>query len=252
MGASAHGPDPPRRTTVGRRPRAVFRHDDEILARFPTLRAAVLEVDGVHDGPSPPGLLEAFAAEQAAVNAELAGRSSAELPSIAAWRTVFSSFGVSPTRYRNSAEALLRRVQKKGGVPSVGLLVDLGNLVSIRHRLPLAIIDADRVSGAVTVRVADGSERFDDLGGTDAERPAPGEVVMVDDAGEVVTRRWCWRQSTRSGVSPATTRLVIAVEGHHEGAADDVADAATSFEELFRRFLPDAVCRVGPPGSRDR
>lgn len=218
-----------------------FRYDDAVLARFPALRAGVIELSGAHNGPSPAALIEQFADEQARAAAGLEGVALAEVPSIAAWRRTFSAFGVSPTRYRNAAEALLRRVQKKGGVPSVSLLVDLGNLVSIRHRLPLAVIDADRVAGAVTVREATGAERFDDLGGTDADRPAPGEIVMVDDDGEVVTRRWCWRQSTRSGVSGSTTRLIIAVEGHHDAAANDVAAAVHSFAGLFEQYLPDAT-----------
>ena len=201
-----------------------FHYDDAVLTRFPALRAGIIELSGAHNGPSPGALIEQFADEQALAALQLDGVALAEVASIAAWRRTFSAFGVSPTRYRNAAEALLRRVQKKGGVPSVSLLVDLGNLVSIRHRLPLAVIDADRVAGAVTVREATGTERFDDLGGTDADRPEPGEIVMVDDDGEVVTRRWCWRQSTRSGVSEPTTRLLIAVEGHHDGAADDVSN----------------------------
>lgn len=219
----------------------MFDYDPTLVARYPTLRAGVVEVSGAHDGPSPAALVEAFAAEQRATMAALAEVSLADVPSIAAWRRVFSSFGVSPTKYRNAAEALLRRVQKKGDVPSVSLLVDVGNLVSIRHRLPIAVIDADRVSGAVTVRVARGDERFDDLGGTEAAHPDAGEVIFVDDAGEVVARRWCWRQSTRSGVSADTRRLIIAVEAHHEGGAGDVAAALDSFTELFARFVPEAV-----------
>jgi len=220
-----------------------FRHDERLLARFASLRAAVVELDGVHNGPATPALFDEFVAEQTRAAADLAGVALAEVPSIAAWRSVFSAFGVSPTRYRNAAEALLRRVQKKGDIPSVSLMVDLGNLVSIRRRLPLAVIDADRVGGGVTVREASGDETFDDLGGTEATRPEPGEIVMVDDTGEVVTRRWCWRQSTRSGATDATTRLVIAVEGHHRGAEDDVAAAVADFEDLVARHLPGAVLR---------
>jgi DNA/RNA-binding domain of Phe-tRNA-synthetase-like protein len=152
---------------------------------------------------------------------------------------------VSPTKYRNAAEALLRRLDKKGDVPSVSVLVDLGNLVSIRHRLPVAVIDADRVAGgAVTVRRSRGTERFDDLGGTEATHPEVGEVVFVDAAEEVVARRWCWRQSSRSAAGPSTTRLIIAVEAHHDEGETDVAAALASFEDLFARHLPAAQART--------
>jgi len=233
------------------RPGSAFGYDEAVLARFPTVRAGIVTVRGTRNGPSPAELVEAFEQEVARAADELAGTAIADLPSIAAWRRVFSAFGVSPTRYRNAAEALLRRATKKGGVPSVNLLVDVGNLLSIRHRLPLAVIDADRVSGAVTVRVATGAERFADLGGTEADHPEPGEIVMVDDAGEVVTRRWCWRQSTRSGITEATGNVLIAVEGHHDGADADVDATLAGFEDLLGRYLPGAeVISTRCPASR--
>ncbi len=220
---------------------STFRYHADVLRTFPTIRAGVVSVSGASNGPSPAALVEQFLAEQAAAKAALAEVALAELPSVAAWRRTFSGFGVSPTKYRNAAEALLRRVQKKGDVPSVSLLVDLGNLVSIRHRVPVAVIDADRVAGGVTVAISDGTEHFADLGGTEADHPEPGEVVFLDDDREVAARRWCWRQSTVSGVSSATTNVLIAVEAHHDGGETDVAAAVETFRALFAEHLPAAV-----------
>lgn len=220
---------------------SAFRYHPDVLARFPTIRAGVVSVAGASNGPSPGALVQQFLAEQAAARDALSDVALADLPSIAAWRRVFSGFGVSPTKYRNAAEALLRRVQKKGDVPSVSLLVDLGNLVSIRHRVPVAVIDADRIAGGITVAISDGTEHFADLGGTEAEQPEPGEVVFLDHAGEVAARRWCWRQSTVSGVSNTTTNVLIAVEAHHDGGEAEVAAAIRTFRTFFAQHLPDAV-----------
>ncbi len=77
-----------------------------------------------------------------------------QIPSLVAWRAVFRSFGVDPTQYRSAAEALLRRLTKKGDIPSINLLVDLGNLVSIRYALPVAVFDTSSLtwSGYCTCR----------------------------------------------------------------------------------------------------
>ena len=63
----------------------------------------------------------------------------ASVPSIAAWRRAFSQFGAKPTQHRNAAEALLRRLDKQGEIPSISTLVDIGNLISIRYAIPVAI-----------------------------------------------------------------------------------------------------------------
>jgi len=163
----------------------------------------------------------------------LGGHSPGTVPGIAAWRRVFTAFGVEPTRYRNAAEALLRRLTKQGDIPSVSVLVDIGNLVSIRYRLPVAVLDLAGVAGTITVKFAQGSEEYRDLGASTVEHPAPGGVVFADEAEVVHARRWCWRQSAQSATRPETAEILIAVEGHHETAIDDVAAALADLRHLL-------------------
>jgi DNA/RNA-binding domain of Phe-tRNA-synthetase-like protein len=187
----------------------------------------------VANGPSSPALAAAYRAEQERTLELLGGQSLGTVPSIAAWRRAFTAFGVEPTRYRNAAEALLRRLTKHGEIPSVSALVDIGNLVSIRYGLPVAVLDVTGVAGSITVRFAQGSEEFTDLGGSAVEHPDPGEVVFVDEAGVVHARRWCWRQSAQSATRSETGEILIAVEGHHEGADNDVATALADLGSLL-------------------
>ncbi|MDY7103557.1 MAG: phenylalanine--tRNA ligase beta subunit-related protein [Actinomycetota bacterium] len=221
--------------------RCGFGYANDVLERFPTIRAGVVHVDGVHNGSSPPALRERYRATQEDVGHRLATTPIAEHPSISAWRRVFSAFGAKPTQYRNAAEALLRRLSKQGDIPSISLLVDIGNLVSIRHAVPVAVLDVAAVDGEVTVRFATGSERFADLRSDGEERPEPGEVVFVDEAGVVSARRWCWRQSAVTATSPTTTGALFVVEAHHDGAADDVAAAADEIGQLLASLEPSAV-----------
>jgi DNA/RNA-binding domain of Phe-tRNA-synthetase-like protein len=211
----------------------LFRYDAAILERFPTIVGGVVHARGVCNGEAPPGLAAAFREEQARALERIGGRPLGELPSLAAWRRAFSAFGVEPTRYRNAAEALLRRLTKHGEVPSVSLLVDLGNLVSVRYGLPVAVCDQRDVAGGTTVRFAEGSERFTDLGSDDVVSPEPGEVVFVDDAGLVSARRWCWRQSAQSATKADTDEILVTVEGLHEGAEADARAAVSDLASLL-------------------
>jgi DNA/RNA-binding domain of Phe-tRNA-synthetase-like protein len=204
---------------------AGFRYNDELLAVFPTTRGGVIHATGLDNTGSFAALTQRFRDEQAQVKHDLGDTPLSELPSISAWRSTFSGFGVKPTQYRSAAEALLRRLTKQGDIPSINPLVDIANLVSIRHRLPVAVFDQGAVVGVTTVRFADGSESFTDLGTDIVSHPDPGEVIFVDETGLVSARRWCWRQSDQSAARPGTTEALITVEGHHESADEDVAAA---------------------------
>jgi DNA/RNA-binding domain of Phe-tRNA-synthetase-like protein len=135
---------------------AVFQYDFEIVERFPAVVGGVLVADGVRNGPSPAALVEAFVDEQRAVAARLGDMPLSEVPSLAAWRRAFRAFGVDPTAYRSAAEALLRRLTRQGSIRSINTLVDIGNLVSIRYGLPVAVFDRRSITDGLTVSLATG------------------------------------------------------------------------------------------------
>ncbi|HEX7222864.1 MAG TPA: phenylalanine--tRNA ligase beta subunit-related protein [Candidatus Limnocylindrales bacterium] len=212
---------------------ADFTYDPAILERFPTIRGGVIHATGLTNGPSPAALRTAFDAEQQATLARIGDTPLSEIPSLAAWRRTFRGFGVDPTAYRSAAEALLRRLTKQGSIPSINTLVDIGNLVSIRYGLPVAMFDQRQITGTTTVRFATGEESFTDLGSGEREEPDKGEVIFVDDAGLVCARRWCWRQSAESASGPDTEEVLVTVEGHHDAARADVDAAVRDLELLL-------------------
>ena len=219
----------------------LFQYDAAVQNRFPSVVGGAILARGLSNGPTPPPLLDAFLAEQRATLERLGGTPLSELPSLAAWRRVFSGFGVKPTQYRSAAEALLRRLTKQGDSPSLNALVDLGNLVSIRYALPVAIFDLAETTGAITVALARGDERFTPLGESEVEQPEPGEVIFVDAAGLVSARRWCWRQSQQSAAHAGTRDALITVEGHHERARDEVRAALDDLMALLGAHQPQAA-----------
>jgi len=231
---------------------ASFRYEPAILERFPAIVGGVIHAAGVTNGPTSSALADEFTATQAAVRAQIGATPLSEIPALAAWRRIFRAFGVDPTQYRSAAEGLLRRLTKQGEVPSIGTLVDLANLVSIRYALPVAVFDRRTISGTTVVRFARGDERWADLGSSMTERPAPGEVIFADEADVVVARRWCWRQSAASAVRDDTSDILVTVEGHHEGAADEVNRALDDLERLLRahaapRTIRRALLTVAEP-----
>ncbi len=218
----------------------MFAYDPTLVERYPTIRAGVAHASGLVNGPSTPELLEEYRAEQQTAASRLSATALADLPSIAAWRRAFTSFGAKPTQYRSAAEALLRRLAKHGDIPTISTLVDLGNLVSIRYAMPVAVFDPTRIAGSITVRFAEGGERFTDLGSSESVHPDPGEVVFVDGDEVVCARRWCWRQSAQSATSASTVEALYVIEGHHDAAGDDVESALVDLAALLASYQPDS------------
>ncbi len=214
----------------------IFQYHPDILARYPAVTGGAILAQGMSNGPTPDRLQAAFQAEQRATLQRIGDTPLSQIESLAAWRNAFRGFDVDPTQYRSAAEALLRRLTKKGDIPSINLLVDLGNLVSIRYALPVAVFDTRALQGTVTVHFAGGTERYTTLGQAEVEHPEPGEVVFSDETGLVIARRWCWRQSEQSAAQPETTDAIITVEAHHAGGRRDIEAALNDLLELLIKY----------------
>lgn len=214
-----------------------FCYQPDILSRYPGLHAGAILARGLHNGATPQPLEQAYMDEQRRVIERIGQTPLSEIASLAAWRAAFRLFGVDPTQYRSAAEALLRRLTKKGDIPCINALVDLCNLVSIRYALPVAAFDLRALQLPVTVQFASGNERYTPLGEAALEHPLPGEVIFADETGLVIARRWCHRQSEESAAQNNTTLALITVEAHHENAGKDIEAALGDLLSLMRQYV---------------
>lgn len=215
---------------------STFQYHPDILIRYPEIVGGVILAQGMTNAPTSDSLQTAYQAEQQAVVKHIGNTPLSQLPTLAAWRGAFRGFGVDPTQYRSAAEALLRRLTKKGDIPSINTLVDIGNMVSIRYALPVAVFDTRTLQGPVTVHFANGTERYTTLGQDEVEHPEPGEVVFSDETGLVIARRWCWRQSEQSAAQADTSNAIITVEAHHHNGRDTIEAALNDLLELLRKY----------------
>jgi len=214
-----------------------FQYHPEIISRFPDVVGGVLFARGMENGPTPPGLRKIYQSEQMATINRIGDIPLSELPTLSAWRAAFRAFGVNPTKYRSAAEALLRRLTKKGDIPHINAVVDICNLVSIRYALPVAAFDTRALLLPITVQFSDGSEEFTPLFENQTEHPEPGEVIFADEKNLVVARRWCWRQSDESATQPTTSSAVFTVESQHGGGHAQIEMALNDLAQLLREYV---------------
>lgn len=178
----------------------------------------VLFLEGVHPEAATESVLTPWLRR---AGERLQQASEAEMPEIAAWRRAYSQMGLKPTKYRSAAEALLRRFKREGDIPRLHPLIDLCNALSLAFALPVAVFDVDNVKDYIEVCHARGDEDHLAFSG-ETEAPAPGEVIFADAAHHAHARRWTFRQSRRSTVTPETRRVLIVSEALHETAEADI------------------------------
>ena len=214
----------------------MFQYHKSIIERFPNTRGGVIIANEMSNSPSSDALQNAYQQEQESTIERIGDTPLSELPSLSAWRSTFSAFGASPTKSRSAPEALLRRLTKKGDIPSINTLVDIGNLVSIRYTLPVAVFDTRALTGTLTVQFSEGDERYTELGSDEIKHPDVGEVIFADETDLVFARRWCWRQSIQSAARIDTTDAIIVVEAQHDNNADDIQNAQTDLLDLLQTY----------------
>lgn len=210
----------------------------DIFKLRPDYRALLMAVEGIPPGSSDTTSENLLKEAEASARAKLAQTPVTELPHIAAWREAYKAFGAKPNKFRNSLEALTRRVE--GGLPRVNRLTDIYNAVSVKHQIPLGGEDLDKYSGAARLVRGTGQEEFETIvsGSTVVERCDVGEAVWCDDAG-ITCRRWNWRQGPRTALTDNTTRVLFILDALASVSDEDLEAAADELASALQRLSPD-------------
>jgi DNA/RNA-binding domain of Phe-tRNA-synthetase-like protein len=165
-----------------------------------------------------------------------------EHPHIALWRNAYQKFGLKPSKFLCSAEALVSRVVKGNELPAINALVDRYNAVSLRHVIPVGGEDWDHLVGDLVLCFADGSEPFETMaqGEVVTDHPIPGEVVWKDAAG-VTCRAWNWRQCLRTRLIEATTNAYFVLERLEPYPLEHLHAAVNELEQHLRTTSPGVI-----------
>ena len=188
----------------------VFRLEPDFLALFPEAMIAIAVVQGIDNRIDDPEIWPMLETEIERAAAAVSDGEISQHPAVAPWRAAFAQFGVKPSKYRSSIEAMLRSAQS-GRLRSINPLVDLYNTISLRHQLPVGGEDLAKIIGDVRLTRANGDELFVPLGAEAPEFPPPGAVIYRDDE-SVICSCWNWREAERTMLTVDTTAAVLVIE----------------------------------------
>lgn len=215
-----------------------LRVDPAVFEKFPDFRALILYTSDMASPESNSASMEIQRQAVEAARATFGDTKANTHEHMKAWRTTYSGFRSKPSKYPNSAEALLKRVLRGDDLPQINYMVDVYNALSVKYVLPLGGEDRDRLTSDLVLGLAKGDEPFDVRGDGGVEHPGEGEVVWADSTG-VTCRRWNWRQGGRTALTTDTRNAYFLFETLKPYPMETLQAAHDEFVAHVKAVSPD-------------
>src|SRR6202167_2726113 len=124
----------------------------------------MVEADGLRVAPADPGLAQLMDEVCERKRREFALETLADAKAVREVRAMFREWGMDPSKYRPSSEALLRRVVQGKGLYRVSNVVDIGNLGSIETGWPFGCYDRSQIAPPLEFRHGASGEKYEGIG----------------------------------------------------------------------------------------
>jgi DNA/RNA-binding domain of Phe-tRNA-synthetase-like protein len=181
--------------------------------------------------PAPDGFNEAAAERIAQWRETYHQDTLADIPEIAALRAMVKAGGLDPSRYRPSAEALLRRILKGQDLYRINNVVDAVNILSVQYLLPICA--HTHHNGAYSVRLGTAGESYAGIMGK--REQLENRILLCDSEGPCGNPH---ADSARTKVTPRSTSIAIIAYCPGECPDGLVTDLATILGAEFAKPKP--------------
>lgn len=212
-----------------------IRISSDIFNLFPQYRRGLVIAHQLVNETSPEELVDLLRAEEVHLRKELAGKDLNTISRLESWREAFRMTGIKPTKFRPSIDALARRVVSGNDLPSINILVDIGNLISLRYLVPVGAHAIDVLLQGMELKRATGCEDFIPFGSDILEHPEAGEIIFTDGH-QVMTRRWAWRQAEHTLVQKSTTAVEYNIDLLPPLTGEIQEEISNSVKDLVQKY----------------
>jgi DNA/RNA-binding domain of Phe-tRNA-synthetase-like protein len=210
----------------------------EIQVQLLGVKLGVLEADNVSvssDGAALADLLQKACDQK---RAEWTLEDLAEAPFTRAVRAMFRSWGMDPSKYRPSSEALLRRVVQGKGFYRVSSVVDVCNLGSIETGWPYGCYDRSKISVPVVFRHGAPGETYQGIGKQTWH--LEGRPVLSDPEGPFGSPI---SDSTRSMITESARHILVVIYCPESAGDAPLEEALATLASRLARFGAAASTR---------
>jgi DNA/RNA-binding domain of Phe-tRNA-synthetase-like protein len=162
---------------------------------------------------------------------EFTVESLAEAEPVRAVRAMFREWGMDPSKYRPSSEALLRRVLQGKGLYRVSNVVDIGNLGSIETGWPYGCYDRSKINAPISLRHGTAGESYEGIG----KQTWHLEVrpVLADPQGPFGSPI---SDSTRSMITESASQVMIVIYAPARAAESSLNTAMARLQDRLAQY----------------
>lgn len=192
----------------------------------------------------------------------LEGRNVRDIENLSLYRNAMKDLGIHPSKFPCSIEAILNRISKKGEFPSLGPVVDLGNYISVKYKVPVGVHDMDTFhNDDLCIRLASLDDCKAEENQFDHDKLVEGEPVYAAGS-SVRTRRWLWRQTPSGRVDENSMNFIFPIDGFScnketiDAACDELVSLIKSIfgvEAQMGKLTPEETeFRFGPMTEEEK
>jgi len=151
------------------------------------------------------------------------------------FRDAKKKLGISSKKYPSSPEKLLRLFIRDKNLPSINLLVDIGNYVSLETLLSIGVHRLDSLGKQVSLQLTNGSELFIPLGSSKSAKIGGGEFAYTSDNKEIICRMDCM-QCDSTKLSVTTSDCMYIIQGNANTSVEYVKQAVEKIIYLAQKY----------------
>jgi DNA/RNA-binding domain of Phe-tRNA-synthetase-like protein len=203
----------------------------KIQIELPGVKLGIVEADGARVEPAGEDLVQLVGGTCDRKRREFTLESLAEAEPIRAVRAMFREWGMDPSKYRPSSEALLRRVVQGKGLYFVSNVVDLANLGSIETGWPYGCYDGASLHPPIVFRHGSAAESYERVG--KEMWHLEGKPVLADGEGPFGSPI---SDSTRTMITDAAQSVLIVVYAPASAGDQKLSEALQRMAERLSRF----------------
>lgn len=214
-----------------------------IEVQIPGVRLGIIEADSVSVAPANLELVREIAEQCANLQRKFTIETLAQAEAVIAVRAMFRGWGMDPSKYRPSSEALLRRVVQGTGLYNISDIVDLSNLGSIENGWPYGVYNRAAIRGEICLRLGLPGEKYEGIGRRVWH--LEGRPVLADEAGPFGSPI---SDSTRTQVAEGVSEILAVIYAPASAPAEKVRSASEKQARRLERYASAQQTRFAITG----
>jgi len=163
-------------------------------------------------------------------------------PIFRSYRDLYWTFGMDPTKLRVSSEAVLRRILKGLNLWRISDVVDVINLASANHKIPIGLIDVSKLKGNLVIRTAQNGETFQRIGGKTIT--CRGREIVVADDEKIVCFGYATHDSQSTMITRESNTILVLLYGTEVITKDLMEQSLNMTIDMITQWID---CKVSEP-----